>query len=188
LLQFSPKNVEAQIAGFEVYIRRSTFTQLHLASETQANSFAEKYLLALRCLNAALALDAQNPALHAQGIELRHALNSSLDSLPAKVQETLNAEFTAVPASADLKKLNADYLDKHSNSATHRIAAARAAKVLGEPNSAVEKSLVDALQVQTVTFDEAAAVLEQLRKWRSSEAAAFKKAAHEKWPEVTQFA
>ncbi|KAH8912145.1 tetratricopeptide [Coniochaeta sp. PMI_546] len=170
LLQFSPKNIEAQIAGFEVYIRR------------------KKYLLALRCLNAALALDAQNPALHAQGVELRHALNSSLESLPAKVQETLSAEFTAVPASADLKKLNAEYLDKHSSSATHRIAAARAAKVLGEPTSAIEKSLVDALQVQSVTFDEAAAVFEQLRKWRSSEAAAFKKAAHEKWPEVTQFA
>jgi hypothetical protein len=152
------------------------------------DSFTEKYLLALRCWNAAFALDAQHPALHAQAVELRHALNSSLESLPAKVQETVNAEFTAIPASADLKKLNADYLDKNTNSAAHRFAAARAAKVLGEPNAAIEKSLVDVLQVESVTFDEAADVLQQLRKWRSSEAAAFKKAAHEKWPEVTQFA
>lgn len=148
----------------------------------------EKYLLALRCLNAALALDAQNPALHAQAVELRHALNSALPSLPPKVQETLNAEFTAVPASADLKKLNADYLAKHANSAAHRIAAARAARVLGEPDEAVEKSLVDVLQVESVTSDEAVTVLQQLRKWRSSEVVAFKKTAHEKWPEVTQFA
>lgn len=156
--------------------------------ETPANSFTEKYLLALRCLNAAFALDAQNPVLHAQAVELRHALNESLESLPPKVQETLNDEFTAVPASTDLKKLNADYLDTHTNSAAHRIAAARAARVLGEPTEAVEKSLLDVLQVPSVTFDEAATALQQLREWRSSEAAAFKKAAHEKWPEVTQFA
>jgi len=139
-------------------------------------------------LNAALALDAQHPALHAQSIELRHVLNSSLESLPAKVQVTLNAEFTAIPPSADLKKLNAEYLDKHTNSTVHRIAAARAAKALGEPDAAIEKSLVDVLQLGSVTFDEAGTVLEQLRNWKSSEAAAFKKTAHEKWPEVTQFA
>lgn len=139
-------------------------------------------------MNAALALDAQHPALHAQSIELRHVLNSSLESLPAKVQVTLNAEFTAIPPSADLKKLNAEYLDKHTNSTVHRIAAARAAKALGEPDAAIEKSLVDVLQLGSVTFDEAGTVLEQLRNWKSSEAAAFKKTAHEKWPEVTQFA
>lgn len=172
LLQFSPKNIEAQIAGFEVYIRR------------------KKYLLALRCLNAALALDAQNPLLHAQGIELRCALNSCLGSLPPKVQETLEAEFTAVPASADLRKRNAEFLDRHRSEggATHRIAAARAAKVLGEPGAAIEKSLVDALDVPGVTFEEVAQVLELLRRWRSGEAGAFKEKAHEKWPEVTQFA
>ncbi|KAB5554634.1 NMDA receptor-regulated protein 1 [Coniochaeta sp. 2T2.1] len=169
LLQFSPKNIEAHIAGFEVYFRR------------------KKYLLALKCLNAALALDAQNPALHAQAVELRHALSSSSEPLNPKVQEVLSAEFTAIPASADLKKLNADYLDKNTNSATHRLAAARAAKTLGEPNTAIEKSLTDVLQVPSVTFDEAATVLEQLKKWRSSDVASFKEAAHEKWPEVTRF-
>ena len=158
------------------------------ARDTPANSSTGKFLLALRCLNAALALDAQHPALHAQAIELRNALNLSLESLPAKVQDALNAEFTAVPPSADLKKLNAEYLDKHTNSAEHRIAAARAAKALGEPDAAIEKSLVDVLQLESATFDDAATVLEQLRKWKSSEAASFKEAAHEKWPEVTQFA
>jgi N-alpha-acetyltransferase 15/16, NatA auxiliary subunit len=153
-----------------------------------ANPRLEKYLLALKCLNAALALDAQNPALHAQAIELRHVLNSSLESLPPKVQEVLNTEFTAISASADLKKLNADYLDKHGDSAAHRMAAARAAKVLGEPQAAIEKSLTDSLQLASVTFDEADAVLELLKRWKSSEAATFKKVAHEKWPEVTQFA
>jgi len=95
-----------------------------------------------------------------------------------------------MPAStAELKKLNAEYLDKNTNSSTHRIAAARAAKSLGEPMPAIEKSLVDVLQTDNVTSDEAAVVLEQLRSWGSGEAAAeFKKAAHEKWPEVTRFA
>lgn len=195
LLQFSPKNIEAQIAGFEVYIRRSTSPNSILAfilvskKNCKLTRPTEKYLLALRCLNAALALDAQNPLLHAQGIELRCALNSCLGSLPPKVQETLEAEFTAVPASADLRKRNAEFLDKHrSDGAAHRIAAARAAKVLGEPGAAIDKSLVDALDVPDVTFEEAAKVLELLRRWRSGEAGAFKEKAHGKWPEVTQFA
>jgi peptide alpha-N-acetyltransferase len=115
-------------------------------------------------------------------------LNSALDSLPAKVQEALKAEFTAIPASADLKKLNAEFLEKHSNSATHRIAAARAAKVLGEQRTSYEKILAEALRADSITFVDAAAVLEQLRNWRSTEVTSFQKAAHEKWPEVTLFA
>lgn len=145
-------------------------------------------MLALRCLNAALALDAKHPALHAQAVELRHALNSALDSLPAKVQETVKAEFTAIPATADLKKLNADFLKEHgSSSARHRVSAARAAAALGEPRAESEKSLTDALRIDSVTFNDAGEILELLRSWRSSAAADFKKAAHEKWPEVTVF-
>jgi peptide alpha-N-acetyltransferase len=152
------------------------------------NTPTERYVLALKCLNEALALDEKHPALHAQAIQLRHALNSEMKDLDPKVQEALKNAFTAIPASADLKQLNAEFLEKHSNSAQHRVAAARAAVVLGEERSKAEKDLVDALRIKDNTFEDAAALLEQLKSWKSGELATFKKAAHEKWPEVSVFA
>jgi peptide alpha-N-acetyltransferase len=142
----------------------------------------------LKCLNEALALDENHPALHAQAFQLRHALNSDLKDLDPKVQEALKDTFTAIPASADLKQLNAEFLEKHRNSTQHRIAAARAAVALGEDRSKAEKDLVDALNIKDITFEDAAALLDQLKTWRSAEVPRFKQAAHEKWPEVTVFA
>lgn len=115
-------------------------------------------------------------------------LNSQSDALPPKAKEVLGASFTTLPASADLKKLNAEFRAQHKDSAEHRIAAARAARVLGDDAVKVEKDLFDVLSSSSTTFADAASVLQQLRNWRSSEATAFKKAAHDKWPEVTLFA
>lgn len=53
ILELSAMNIEGQNAGFEVYLRR------------------EKYLLALRCLIAAYAIDAENAALHEQLVRFR---------------------------------------------------------------------------------------------------------------------
>ena len=76
VLQFSPKNIDGQLAGFEIYLRR------------------EKYLLALRCLKAAEALDASHEAVTKQTAALRAALDKvGVASLPAQVQEVLAAEF-----------------------------------------------------------------------------------------------
>lgn len=100
----------------------------------------------------------------------------------------MGANFTVVPASADLKKLNAEFRAKHPDSAQHRMAAARAAKILGDDAGKVEKDLFDVLSSDSTTFTDAASVLELLRNWRSSEVSAFKKAAHDRWPEVTSFA
>ncbi|KAK3991022.1 N-alpha-acetyltransferase 15, NatA auxiliary subunit [Cladorrhinum sp. PSN332] len=79
LLQFSPKNIEGQIAGFEVYARRS------------------KYLLALRCLKAALALNKEHPKVLEQASRFHKLISDSLDSLSPKVQEVIKAELTTVP-------------------------------------------------------------------------------------------
>ncbi|KAK3352830.1 NMDA receptor-regulated protein 1-domain-containing protein [Lasiosphaeria hispida] len=76
LLQFSPKNIEGQIAGFEVYFRRS------------------KYLLALRCLKAALALDKDDPRVQEQAVRLRKAVDPVLASLAPKLQEVIGLTFT----------------------------------------------------------------------------------------------
>ncbi|CAK7219437.1 hypothetical protein SBRCBS47491_003843 [Sporothrix bragantina] len=76
VLQFSPKNIEGQLTGFEIYSRRG------------------KYLLALRCLKAATALEPNNSKVQEQTAALRAALKEAdVSSLPPKVQEVLAAEF-----------------------------------------------------------------------------------------------
>ncbi|KAI0020512.1 NMDA receptor-regulated protein 1-domain-containing protein [Xylariomycetidae sp. FL0641] len=170
ILQFSPKNIDGQIAGFEVYIRR------------------EKYLLALRCLNAGLAIEPDNPTIHEQAVRLRQALDSKLPSLPSKVGEVLKAEFTTIAPSTDLKKYNADFEANHKDSAAHVVSAIKVRKLLGEDQKTCEKGLIDVLKLDSAEHDSAAEAMGLLAQWRSSEVEAFKKAAHEKWPEVTMFA
>ncbi|KAL7628416.1 hypothetical protein AAE478_002619 [Parahypoxylon ruwenzoriense] len=169
ILQFSPKYLDGQVAGFEVFIRR------------------EKYLLALRCLNSALAIDASNPTIHEQVVRFRQILNSKVDSLPSKVAEVLKSEFTTIDASADLKKFNADFLEKHKDSPSHVISAIKIERLLGEDKKKSEKDIAGVLDMKDAQYEQAEEVLALLRQWRSSEADAFKTAAHEKWPEVTAF-
>ncbi|KAK3318039.1 NMDA receptor-regulated protein 1-domain-containing protein [Apodospora peruviana] len=77
MLQLSPKNIDGQIAGFDVYLRR------------------KKYLLALKCLKAALLLDEDHPRVKEQAAQLRSTLDPIFDSLAPKVQEIIKSEFTA---------------------------------------------------------------------------------------------
>ncbi|KAI2472732.1 N-terminal acetyltransferase A, auxiliary subunit [Annulohypoxylon bovei var. microspora] len=170
ILQFSPKYIDGQIAGFEVFIRR------------------EKYLLALRCLNAALTIDPDHPAVHEQVVRFRQVLNEKLGSLPPKVVEVLKSGFTAVDGSVDLKKFNADFQEKHKDSAEHVISAVRIERLLGEDKMKSEKDLAKVLDLKDIQYEQATEALALLEQWRSGEAGAFKTAAHQKWPEVTAFA
>ncbi|KAF3805121.1 N-terminal acetyltransferase A complex subunit nat1 [Colletotrichum gloeosporioides] len=77
LLQFSPQNIEAQFAGFDVYLRR------------------KKYILALRSLNAARALDESNAGVQERAHKFAEVIKPALESLPAKVQEVIKSEFKA---------------------------------------------------------------------------------------------
>jgi tetratricopeptide (TPR) repeat protein len=167
LLQASPKSIEAQIAGFEVYMRR------------------KKYVLALRCLNAAFALDPKHHELHVQAVTFRNMLNSKPE-LPAKVAQVLSEEFKVIEASTDLKKYNEDHLKQHRDTPLQALAAIKAKKNLGDDKSKCEKELLDLAGGEGVKFTDAMEMLETLKKWRSSETGAFKKLAQSKWPEVTR--
>ncbi|KAK4188409.1 N-terminal acetyltransferase [Podospora australis] len=79
LLQFSPRNIAGQLAGFEVFIRTG------------------KYLLALRCLKAATALDKDHPKVLEQANKLRKTIDEVLDSLSPKTQEVIKSELATVP-------------------------------------------------------------------------------------------
>ncbi|OLN88039.1 N-alpha-acetyltransferase 16, NatA auxiliary subunit [Colletotrichum chlorophyti] len=168
LLQFSPKNIEAQFAGFDVYLRR------------------KKYVLALRSLNAARTLDESHPGVHERIVEFAHVVKPALESLPAKVQELIKSEFT--PPSADLKKYNEEFLEDNKSKPSHVVAALKTRKVLGEDRSKVESDLANVVKAPDATFELASEVYDLLKAWRSSEAENLKKAAHERWPEVTIFA
>lgn len=148
----------------------------------------EKYLLALRCLNAALIIDPENATVHEQVVRLRQALSTKLESLSPKVVEVIKSEFTVVDASTDLKQYNDDFKSKHANSAPHIISAIKTSAFLGEDQAKAAKDLEDVLQIPDVHHEQAEEVLGLLRQWRSDEAEPFKSKAHEKWPEVTAFA
>lgn len=60
MLELSTQIIKAQNVGFEVYLR------------------SKKYLLALKCLQAARELDAENPKAHEQSVRLRQARKSRL--------------------------------------------------------------------------------------------------------------
>lgn len=147
----------------------------------------EKYVLALRCLNAALALDPNHPELHVQAVTFRNLLNSNPE-LPLKVVQVLKEEFKAIEASADLKKYNEDYQKKHRSSPLQALAAIKAKRLLGDDKTACEKELLDLASSDGVQFTHALEIFETLKKWRSSEMEAFKKLAQSKWPNVTRLA
>ncbi|KAK1969652.1 tetratricopeptide [Colletotrichum sublineola] len=168
LLQFSPKNIQAQFAGFDVYLRR------------------KKYVLALRCLNAARELDESHPGVHERVVEFAHIVRPALESLPAKVQELIKSEFT--PPAGDLKKYNEEFLANNKSKPSHIVAALKTRRVLGEDRSKTEADLANVVKAPEATFELATQVYNTLKAWRSSEAETLKKAAHERWPEVTIFA
>lgn len=148
---------------------------------------AEKYVLALRCLNAASAIDPDSPKVHEQAVAFRVMLNGASDLAP-KVAEVLKADFKLIDASADVKKFNESFEAKHKDSARHALAVIKAKKLLGEDQGKCEKELAGLMKLQSIGFGEAGEVLETLRSWRSSEVEGFKSAAQAKWPEVTRLA
>jgi hypothetical protein len=56
-------------------------------------SLPDKYLPALKCLQALEALDSQHPALKDQSSRLRAALTPMPADVPEKVKEVLQSEF-----------------------------------------------------------------------------------------------
>lgn len=161
---------------------------LLLVAAQMTNAHVEKYLLALRCLKATLSLDASSPKAHEQAIQLRHALNTDLATLSPKVAEVIRSEFTEVPASADLAKVNQEFRGTHKASAQHVLASIRVQAVLGEDRGKLGKDVVGLLQIPGLELEDAVDAQELLVGWKSAELDDFKKAAAGKWPEASLFA
>ncbi|OXV06757.1 hypothetical protein Egran_05472 [Elaphomyces granulatus] len=153
LLEHSPGNIETQVAGFEVYLRR------------------KKYLLALKCLLAAHAIDSSNPKLHVQLVHFRRALDSISEPLPSKVSETVVNRFeTLLPQSLDLLEWNNSFLASHKASVSHVQAFLNAQLLLNPKNrSESEKDLLSTLDLENASIHDAIDGLELLTEWGSDQ-------------------
>ncbi|KAF2745549.1 N-alpha-acetyltransferas-like protein 15 [Sporormia fimetaria CBS 119925] len=172
MLEFSPKNVEAQNVGFEVHLRR------------------KKYLLALACLNAVKAVDPENPVLHEQAVRFRQVVNELKDLAP-QVSETIKSTFTIILEDADLKAYNSEWQQKHADSPAHLRSAYSVRYILDNSTKAeCESDLKSLLDSPSMTAEQAMKGLEYLNQWKSDESTkkAYKEAAAQKWPEATIFA
>ncbi|KAL8770063.1 MAG: hypothetical protein Q9209_004101 [Squamulea sp. 1 TL-2023] len=173
LLDFSPKNIGAQQVGFEIFIRR------------------KKYLLALRCLIGARSLDSSHPTNHEQAVRLRHTLKSLPEPPQPKVLEALEAEFSPlIPPDANLLNLNSDFLAKNSDSAAH-IQASLCIRQLLDPKTVDEnqKDIIRTLAVPSVSLQDAIRGLDLLKDWKAKYRYRddYVAAAHERWPEASEF-
>lgn len=168
--------------------------------------FLEKYLLALKCLNAARELDPENPKLHEQAIRFHRACKSphkllpisltwksvtDITDLPAVLLEGLKSKFyEIIPADADLKAYNSEWQQKHSQSTPHQQSAYHVKYLLDNSTKGqAEEGLKKLLDESSITSEDALAGLKYLDEWKSDEATktAYKEAAAKKWPEATVF-
>lgn len=150
-----------------------------------------KYLLALKCLLAAHAIDSSDPTLHVQLLRFRQALDSLQEPLPAKISEIVSSEFEALlPRSQPLDEWNDSFLASHKNSVAH-VQAALTARLLLNPDSKsqCEQDLLSTLDLEDASIDKAIAGLDLLNEWRSSSAAkqTYIEKAHQKWSEASAF-
>ncbi|KAF2264469.1 N-alpha-acetyltransferas-like protein 15 [Lojkania enalia] len=171
LLEFSPKNIEAQNLGFEVHFRR------------------KKYLLALKCLLAAQALDPENPIAHEQAIRFHQALPDIKDN-PPKVSQVFKQVFDMFKSGTDLKAANSTWLEKNPQSPPHLLSAYHVRFLLDDSIKATNESDIQKLlDLPSITIEQAAAAFDYLNEWKSSEKVKneYREAAAKKWPEATVF-
>ncbi|KAI9696541.1 MAG: hypothetical protein M1836_005560 [Candelina mexicana] len=170
LLDFSPKNIDAQNIGFEVFMRR------------------KKFLLALKCLLAASKIDADDPNVHENTVRFRLEIDEASSSLPPKVIETINSSHPNLPTKADLTQFNKAFLSNHPDSALHIYSYLRVRRLqlpLSQPRN--EEEVLATLDLEEITLDEAKEGLNLLKDWRSGNAEGYMKRAATKWPEATHF-
>ncbi|KAF2638010.1 N-alpha-acetyltransferas-like protein 15 [Massarina eburnea CBS 473.64] len=175
LLELSPRNIEGQDLGFQVYLRR------------------EKPLLALKCILDTKDLDPEHPSVHKNAVLFRHHLNNLKEALPESVAEAIKQSFTSPPADADiaaLKAANDDYIKEHSESPSHLQAAYDVRQQLdaaSKPQN--ETDLQNVLQLDGIGFDQASAGIKLLYEWKSDAnvVEAYREAAAKKFPQATRF-
>ncbi|EFR03747.1 NMDA receptor-regulated protein 1 [Nannizzia gypsea CBS 118893] len=175
LLEACPDNIDAQTIGFEVYIRR------------------KKYLLAIKCLMAAHAIDPSNPTLHVQLVKFRQQFDAGAagELTPPDIVELINAEFDLLlPKSTDLTQWNEEFLSTHAKSAPHVQAALTVRQMLKpESKEQAEKDLISSIDLDNTSLEQALAGLSLLDEWGSTveTKASYSTSARRRWAEASVF-
>ncbi|KAF2771686.1 N-terminal acetyltransferase A, auxiliary subunit [Teratosphaeria nubilosa] len=176
LLELSPKNVDAQVAGFEVYIRRG------------------QYLPALKCLLATSSLNSEHPKVHEQGGRFKLALDNLKEPLPEQVKKVIDETYLAkFDRTKSLEQGNDEYLQKFKHSAPHVQSVVRLRHALKPQAEDTKKkgleNLLETLKLEGITLRQAQDGLEVLGDIQAGAEAkeAYAKAARAKWPEATAF-
>lgn len=151
----------------------------------------EKYLLALKCLNAAKSLDALDPDFHWFIFRVRHALENISDTAAQVVKDTV-MEDARLLCSLDTKKSdwNDAFLMDNRSSTSHLQAALRVRQALDHSSRSLnEKDLMASLSSKEIGLEQAIAGLNLLEEWGSDESVRddYKARARESWPEATAF-
>jgi peptide alpha-N-acetyltransferase len=151
-------------------------------------SSIEKYLLALKCLLAAWALDKEHSKVHEQVVRFKLAIDQDNETLAPQSAQIIKSEFTLLPALINLSQYNDEYLARHKGCARRTLSALKIRKLLS-PDSAAscQKDAVDVIKLPSITMEEAKETLELLRSWNSNDIDSFRSQAAAKWPRATVF-
>lgn len=155
-------------------------------------SFLEKFLLALRCLLAAHSLSPSDPTTHLLVIRFCHGLRAVSSPLSPHVLQVVTAELTPIiPFDQPLSPFNAEFLARHSSSASHVHAFLRARHLLDSSSAKAQskRDLINTLQFNDISLPEATAGLELLRELGVEEDGReeYKAIARKRWPNANAF-
>ncbi|EWC48415.1 hypothetical protein DRE_02184 [Drechslerella stenobrocha 248] len=176
LLEFSPRFLDGQTAGFDVYMKRG------------------KYLLALKCLLAAHDIAPEDPVVHEQIVKFQLFLDSKPELSPI-VQSIIDDTFTLGPKDGvSLAEFNESYLQSQgSRSARAVFAVVKTRQVLaaaGKSGDGAETDsealLVGALELEGATLKEAVEGLAVVRELKG-DVAAYTTAGRARWPLANVF-
>ncbi|KAK4507711.1 hypothetical protein PRZ48_001446 [Zasmidium cellare] len=175
LLELSPKNIDGQIAGFEVYIRR------------------KKYLPALKCLLAAYGINPDHPKCHELGGRFKLAIDNLPEPLPKQTQDVIQELYLSRLSPKSLEECNEEYLESHKTSAPHIQSVVKFRHVLKpgaeDTKSKGVKDLLATLELPSTSLadaQEGVQVLEEIQAGAEAKQSYVEK-AHKRFPEATAF-
>mmetsp|Transcript_11191 Transcript_11191/g.45544 ORF Transcript_11191/g.45544 Transcript_11191/m.45544 type:complete len:864 (-) Transcript_11191:84-2675(-) len=167
LEKHSPALIETHLLGFQVYFRK------------------RRFLLALRALSAARAIDANHPQVLVDLVQLYTADRAGLPEMVATVLADAEKEMLGGKAVADYLKAAGQ---AQAGSLPHRVAQAEALLLLGDANRAEAEALVRDFSGDSVTIATCAAAAEVVKRCLGEEEhTRFVKAAHDRFPFAEAF-
>nr|POE58670.1 n-terminal acetyltransferase a complex subunit nat1 [Quercus suber] len=163
LLELSPKNIDAQAAGFQVYTRRTE------------------------------SIDPDHPKCHEMRSQLRLLLSKLSEPLPSSVRKVIDDQFLSKQDSKSLPEINEAHLTSHQASApqVHSVARLRSILELGSEKARSQgaKDLLATLSLETLTLKETEDGLLVLKDIGADSAAqeSYIQAAHQRFPQANVF-